>query len=60
MSFYHYVELKQKNTILKENEPGPSRKLPYLDEFLLVLMRLKAGLFVQDVAEIFGISNSFV
>ena len=36
MSFYHYVEPKQKNAILKENQPGPSRKLPHLDEFLLV------------------------
>ena len=25
------------------NKPGPSRKLTFLDEFLLVLMRLKAG-----------------
>ena len=32
-------------------KPGPSRKLTFLDEFLLVLMRLKAGLFVQDLAD---------
>ena len=41
-------------------KPGPSRKLSYLDEFLLVLMRLKAGLFVQDLADRFGISSSLV
>ena len=41
-------------------KPGPSRKLSYLDEFLLVLMRLKAGLFVQDLADRFGISTSLV
>ena len=42
------------------NKPGPPRKLSYLDEFLLVLMRLKAGLFVQDLADRFGISTSLV
>ncbi|XP_031553339.1 uncharacterized protein LOC116290449, partial [Actinia tenebrosa] len=41
-------------------KPGPSRKLSYLDEFLLVLMRLKAGLFVQDLADRFGISKGLV
>ena len=41
-------------------KPGPSRKLTFLDEFLLVLMRLKAGLFVQDLADRFGISISLV
>lgn len=43
-----------------KRKPGPSRKLSYLDEFLLVLMRLKAGLFVQDLADRFGISTSLV
>ena len=76
MSFYHYVEPKlQKMQYwkgekhLKANQPyqekdknksGPSRKLSHLDEFLLVLMRLKAGLFVQDLADRFGISTSLV
>ena len=41
-------------------KPGPSRKLSFLDEFQLVLMRLKAGLFVQDLADRFGISISLV
>lgn len=41
-------------------KPGPSRKLTFLDEFLLGLMRLKAGLFVQDLANRFGISTSLV
>ena len=43
-----------------KNKPGPSRKLTFLDEFLLVLMRLKAGLFVQDLADRFGVSISLV
>ena len=41
-------------------KPGPSRKLSFLDEFLLVLMRLKAGLFVRDLANRFGITTSLV
>ena len=43
-----------------KRKPGPSRKLTYLDEFLLVLMRLKPGLFVQDLADRIGISTSLV
>ncbi|KAK2570183.1 hypothetical protein P5673_004951 [Acropora cervicornis] len=76
MSFYRYVEPKlQKMQYWKgekhlkanqpyqekdKNKPGPSRKVSHLDEFLLVLMRLKAGLFVQDLADRFGISTSLV
>ena len=41
-------------------KPGPFRKLSFLDEFLLVLMRLKAGLLVRDFVERFGISISLV
>ena len=44
----------------KRKKPGPPRKLSYLDEFLLVLMRLEADLFVQDLADRFGISTSLV
>ena len=42
------------------NKPGPSRKLLHHDKFLLVWMRLKARLFVQDLADRFGISTSLV
>lgn len=45
---------------IRKKKPGPSRKLSYLDEFLLVVMRLEAGLFVQDLADRFGISRSLV
>lgn len=41
-------------------KPGPSRKLNSIDEFFLVLMRLKAGLFVQDLSDRFGISITTV
>ena len=40
-----------------KKKPGPSSKLPPLEELLLVLMRMKAGLFVQDLADRFGISS---
>ena len=46
--------------MITKRKPGPSRKLPPLEEILLVLMRLKAGLFVQDLADRFGISISSV
>jgi len=74
MSFYDYLKPKldkiqywkgekrlkesQPYQVDDKNKPGPSRKLTYLDEMLLVLMRLKAGLFLQDLADRFGISTS--
>ena len=48
--FYQEDELKKVWSIQKS----------YLEEFLLVLMRLKAGLFVQDLANRLGISTSLV
>ena len=41
-------------------KPGPSHTLPYLEEFVLVLLQLKAGLFVHDLADRFEISTSLV
>lgn len=32
-------------------KPGPSHTLTYLEEFILVLLRLKVGLFVHDLAD---------
>ena len=43
-----------------KRKPGPSRKPTFLHEFLLVLMRLKTGLFVQDLADRFGIGTNLV
>ncbi|CAH3133748.1 unnamed protein product, partial [Porites lobata] len=70
ISFFKYIEPKlEKMQYWKESpyqedenrkKPGPSKKLSFLDEFLLVLMRLKAGLFVQDLADRFGVSISLV
>ena len=39
---------------------GPKRSLTHLEEFILVLMRLKVGLFIDDLAGRFGISSSQV
>ena len=61
MSFYNYIEPKVQywkgEKLMKESQPyqmdknkikpGPSRTLTYLEEFVLVLLRLKAGLFVM-------------
>ena len=38
------------------SKPGPSRSLSHLEEFILVLMRLRVGLFMNDLADRFGIS----
>lgn len=40
----------------KSSKPGPKRSLSHLEEFAMVLMRLKVGLFVTDLADRFGIS----
>ena len=37
-------------------KPGPKRKLSHFEEFIFVLMRLKVGLFLNDLADRFGIS----
>jgi hypothetical protein len=41
-------------------KPGPSRKLKLVLELLLVMMRLRLGLLVQDLACHFQISDSLV
>lgn len=43
-----------------KDKSGPKRKLSHLDEMFIVLLRLKAGLFVQDLASRFGISPGLV
>ena len=75
MSLYHYIEPKlfkmqywKGEGIVKESQFYQEDELKkvwsiqksYLEEFLLVLMKLKAGLFVQDLAHRFGISTSLV
>ena len=38
------------------SKPGRKHSLSHLEEFVLVLLRLKVGLFVSDLADRFGIS----
>jgi len=40
----------------RSSKAGPKSKLSLLEEFVLVLMRLKVGLFLNDLADRFGIS----
>ena len=67
----HKMQYWKGDKKLKESQPyqddehrkkpaGPSRKLSYFEEMVLMLMRLKTGLFVQDLADRFGISTSLV
>ncbi len=39
---------------------GPKRSLSHLEEFILVLMRLKVGLFIDDLSNPFDISSGYV
>ena len=41
-------------------KPGKKRSLSLLDEYFLVLIRLKVGLFVNDLADRFKISSGYV
>ncbi|XP_070575355.1 uncharacterized protein [Ptychodera flava] len=75
-AFFHYLEPKAKKLQYWKGErqmkasmpyqdhskskPGPKRKLSLLDEFFMVLVRCKVGLFVKDLADRFGISPSAV
>ena len=43
-----------------KSKPGPKRKIRFLDEIFLVLLRLKVGLFVNDLSDRFDISPSLV
>ena len=63
LSRMHFWRGKQSscNTNLEYHEksslkPGRKRTLSHLEEFVLVLMRLKVGLFISDLSDRFGIS----
>ena len=42
------------------NKPGRKRKLSLLEEFFIVLVRLKTGMFLLDLSEIFDVSVSLI
>ena len=45
---------------LNSTKPGPKRKLALIDEFFLVLVRLKVGLFLGDLSDRFCISTGLL
>lgn len=42
------------------NKPGPKRQVPLFAEFLLVLVRLRLGLLVGHLADIYSLSKGAV
>ena len=40
------------------NKPGPTRRMPLIEEFFAVLVRLKLGLFLDDISQRFQMSPS--
>ena len=54
--------LKEKSYLADEGKqkPGPKRKMRLIDEFLLVMTRLRLGLLERDLADRFCVSTSSV
>lgn len=48
-----------KNYQIQGEKPGQKRKLCLKDEFFIVMLRLKVGLFVKDISERFNISQGY-
>eukprot|EP00794_Sanderia_malayensis_P013327 gene13326-biopygen10629 len=53
--FFHSSDPHQ-----SKSSRGPKRSLTHFEQFILVLMRLKVGLFIDDLANRFGISSGHV
>lgn len=71
MDFFNYLEPKlsklqywrshdaKETQPYQENgkaKPGPKKKLAHINEFFMVLVRLKVGLFIRDLSDRFNIS----
>ena len=50
--------LKYQNEIV--NKPGRKRKLSLLEEYFIVLVRLKTGMFLLNLSERFDVSVSLI
>ena len=48
--------LDKDTSLQKSSKPGRKRKLSLQQEFFMVLIRLKVGIFIQDIADRFDIS----
>ena len=69
-SFYDYLGLAADHLIMSYSHDGSipdeqvkrcrSRALPPLEEFFMTMLRLRAGLFEQDIANRFQVSQSTV
>ena len=51
---------KKETSYLGSSKPGRKRSLSHKQEFFIVLLRLKVGLFVNDIADRFNISPGHV
>ena len=64
MHFWQGTDKYKDGTLKYQNEnvnkPGRKRKLSLLEEFFIVLVRLKTGMFLLDLNERFDMSVSFI
>ena len=64
MHFWHGTDKCKDGTLKYQNENvnklGRKRKLSLLEEFFIVLVRHKTGMFLLDLSERFDVSVSFI
>ena len=64
MHFWQGTDKFEDGTLKYQNEnvnkPGRKRKLALLEEFFIVLVRLKTGMFLLDLSERFDVTVSLI
>ena len=60
LGIYSTETQKESLTVATGGEGGRKRSPPPLEEFVLTMVRLRLGLFEQDLAYRFGVSQSTV